>query len=150
MEEVFDGDDRAMFLPSYDDGRRQDVYLLYFWELLRQTGLVQFTLAKLPSWIKSNNQTFALVFADRTRSGRNRDDARMEIAKSIKVVGKAIQTQATESTARNVAALERQLFDVELKMADLTEGTRPYEVCLKRKSSLELDIAEAKKRMPPS
>ena len=46
LEQVTDGDNRANFLPAYDDGRVcTDYYLLYFWERLDKEGYVQFTLA---------------------------------------------------------------------------------------------------------
>ena len=36
-------------------------YVLYFWHLLDEGGLVQFTLAKLPNYIAANSESFNFV-----------------------------------------------------------------------------------------
>jgi len=65
LEDTFDGDDRASFLPNCNDGRANtDCHLLCFWEKLDKEGHIQFTLAKLPDWIKSNAHVFSLVAAE--------------------------------------------------------------------------------------
>ena len=150
LEETFDGDDRAAFLPNYDDGREnKDYYLLYFWEKLDKEGCVQFTLAKLPDWIKSNARVFSLVAADKKATEKEKDKSRSDLAASISKVGEAIRTQATESVVRNVNALEKQLLDVELKLLEMTEGSPGHELYSKRKKTLCEDIAAARKRMKP-
>ena len=150
LEETFDGDDRASFLPNYDDGRANtDCHVLCFWEKLDKEGDVQFTLAKLPDWIKSNARVFSLVAADRKATEKEKDKSRSDLAASISKVGEAIRTQATESVVRNINILEKQLLDVELKLLEMPEGSPGHEIYSKRKNSLTEDIDAARKRMKP-
>ena len=151
LEETVDGDDRANFLPQYEDGRvNTDYYLLYFWEKLDKEGYVQFTLAKLPEWMKSNSRVFSLVATDRKGRENEKAKARTDLAASIATVGEAIKTQATESVARNINSLEKQLLDVDLKLLELQPDSPAYQLYDKRKSSLTADIVAARKRMKPT
>jgi len=79
-----------------------DCCLLCFWEKLDKEGHVQFTLSKLPDWIKSNARVFSLVAADEKGIEKEKDKSRSDLAESISKVREAIRTQATESVVRNI------------------------------------------------
>ena len=151
LDNVVDGDNRINFLPQSEDGRTSTAHcLVHFWERLDKEGHIQFTLAKLPEWIKANAHVFSLVAADRKAKEREKDKSRSELAASIKVVGEAIQSQANQSVLRHIDVLERQLFDVDLKLVELEPEGRAHELCSKCKAKLEKDIQEARKRVKPA
>ena len=68
FEEVVDGDDRSSFLP---DDNQNFFCLLYYWQRLDKEGKVQFTLARLPDWMKANPGQFAFTSTPAQRSSVN-------------------------------------------------------------------------------
>ena len=61
--QTMDGDDRKKFLTL--EGKAPENarhwYVLYFWHMLEQQGLLQFALAKLPNHMLANSEQYSLV-----------------------------------------------------------------------------------------
>ena len=142
FEDVMDGDDRSCFLPN----NNQDLfYLLYYWQRLDEEGQVQFTLAKLPGWMKANSGQFALTSPPSQRSSTAANEkAFTQLSASIGTVGESIATYAVASIGRNVDKFEKDLFALEMKMVDVAESDPRHNILKKRKLALEQCIQQAK------
>ena len=142
FEELMDGDDRSSFLPN----NNQDLfYLLYYWQRLDEEGQVQFTLAKLPEWMKANSGQFALTSQPGQRSSAAANEkAFTQLSASIGTVGESIATYAVASIGRNVDKFEKDLFALEMKMVDVDDADPRYNIFKKRKEALEKSIQKAK------
>ena len=153
FEDVVDGDDRSSFLPRND----QKLFcLLCHWQRLDEEGHVQFTLAKLPAWMKANSGQFALTSPPNKRPASN-EKVVAQLALSIETVGDSIATHAVASVGRNLMKHQRELFAVQLKMASMDESTELHQLHAGRKKELErciekveADEEAARKRLKKS
>ena len=129
---TMDGDDRANFLTA--GGKHPEnvrhYYVLYFWHLLEQQGLLQFALAKLPNHMKANSEQYSLVAS----SKNNRSvDNKARLATSVEKVASGINAFA-ETMKQNVYDEKRTqkekkldkydepIFELEMKLENLKKG----------------------------
>ncbi len=143
FDDLVDGDDRSSFLP---DNNQELFYLLYYWQRLDEEGQVQFTLAKLPNWMKANSGQFALTSSGPSNRSSTvaSEKAFTQLSASIGTVGDSIATYAVASMGRNVDKFEKDLFALEMKMVDIDSTDPRYILFSKRKHALEQNIKQAK------
>ena len=129
-------------LPSNNQPNQKMFYLLYFWHKLDVEGYVQFTLAKLPDWVKANSSSFTLT-SPQAAYRKESDKSRQLLASSIETVGTAIATHAVTSVNKTINSYKQELLTVQLKMVEYDKEDAIYKIYEERKRQLEESIEEA-------
>ena len=91
-------------------------YLLYFWHLLDQGGLVQFTLAKLPNYIAADSESFNLILSQKGTGSQY--DNRAKLVAAVGQVAAGFGTITNKMKQENIDMKQKQLFDVEMGLAN--------------------------------
>ena len=137
---VVDGDDRNGFLTlgGKQPENEKHFYVLYFWHLLDEGGLVQFTLAKLPKYIAADSESFNLVSP--LRGPGLQQDSRAQLAASVGLVADGFGAIAANMIAEQLDNKYEKLYDVEMELADPSLLAWKEPVLKKRKLTLEAQI----------
>ena len=137
---VVAGDDRGGYLTEGGTAPENEkyFYVLYFWHLLDEAGLVQFTLAKLPDYIAADSESYNLVLFEKGTGSQHDNCAKLAVA--VGQVAEGFGAIATGMKQENIDAKQQQLFDVEIELAnpDLLLWKEP--VLKKRKLLLETQL----------
>ena len=91
--ETMNRDDRKKFLTLEDKAPENawHWYVLYFWHMLEQQGLLRFALAKLPKQMLANSEQYSLVSISKSSwSGDNK----AKLAASVEKVANGINAFA--------------------------------------------------------
>ena len=142
--ETMDGDDRKKFLTL--EGKAPENsrhwYILYFWHMLEEQGLLQFALAKLPKHMLANSEQYSLVsMSKNSRSGDNK----AKLAASVELVANGINAFATTVTKvqyqLTIEENKEKIFELEMKIEhpDNTLPAMKWMVPILKKRKLELE-----------
>ena len=95
--------------------------MLYYWHILDQEGLVQFTCVKLPSFMVANSKSFSLVSREARkaiakRSSPDKKDMGAQLALQIGKLGKGVENLAEVAFNQEVEANEQTIMKYELEL----------------------------------
>ena len=142
--QTIDGDDRKNFLTLAGKApeNARHWYILYFWHMLEEQGLLQFALAKLPKHMLANSEQYSLVSrSNNSRSGDNKAKLAMsvdKVADGITAFARSVEhTQYEAKIDQN----EKEIFELELKIGhpdnNLEDTKWMIPIFKKRKIDLE-------------
>jgi hypothetical protein len=140
MADTSMGDNRFNFIPN---GKW---HLFYFWSRLDEEDLLQFTLCKLPDFMKANSSSFTTVATRNSQEGTTVKNN--ELATTISEVGTGIMSYANANWERLIVDWEEAIFKLEDQIRDCTNSDRigMYE---KRKLMYEKKVENARKQKRP-
>ena len=121
------GDDQTSFLKS-----PRDAYLLYWWTVLNEYQLLQFTAVRLPDFMLANTSSVQEVsrLSGRKQSPKEEDivpQYKLDMIKSVSVVGKGVDKLADIEIEKEIETWESTLFELEPEWGQDDPGYPIYE-----------------------
>jgi hypothetical protein len=155
-----DGDNRRNFLPN-----DSQYYILYFWQRLEDEDCLQTTLAKLPDSMMANSDHFSITSSTITggvggaaiAAKKKRDvthDLADKLASSIDDVASAIKESVSamkesqdQKVLEGLNTHQSQLMDIRLRLLDVDENDKSWQVLTDRKRQLERIVDREEKKL---